>query len=85
MGAHLGSGLTFSEAKSRHMNNETVEGADLALRVGPLLEKMVDEGALDGQRLPLARAIIGAVCRDLPLEIFWNQFERIISEPTKLI
>lgn len=75
IGGHLGRGLTFSEAKSRHMKNETVEGADLAFHVGPVLEKMIDEGALDGRKLPLARAIIGSVCRDLPLEISWNQLD----------
>ena len=75
LGGYLGTGLTFTEAKSRHMKNDTVEGAELTFQVGPTLEKMMDMGTLDGRRIPLARAIIGAVCHDRPLLISWNQFE----------
>ena len=39
MGEHLGQGMTFQEAKKTKMPNITVEGADLALEIGPKIKK----------------------------------------------
>ena len=60
-GALLGAGITASQARER-MAGETVEGADLALEIGPVIRIMMGRGELDGARLPLTRAILSAVC-----------------------
>lgn len=79
MGRLLGLGLSFKEAKSTHMAEDTVEGADLALTVGPTLDTMIEEEMLDGALLPLLRKIIDAVCRNKPLELPWKSFYRTAS------
>ena len=61
MGRLFGLGLTFREARSE-MATDTVEGADLALSVGPTLRAMIDRGSLESARLPLARAILAVIC-----------------------
>jgi glycerol-3-phosphate dehydrogenase (NAD(P)+) len=76
MGRLLGLGLPYSKAKAEHMAADTVEGADLALAVGPTLERQWAEGRLPAGRMPLARAIVAAVTRDQPMTIDWNQFYR---------
>ena len=57
-----------------HMAEETVEGAELALTIGPALKEMIEQGELDHDRLPLMRAILDAICNDVPLEIPWKLF-----------
>jgi glycerol-3-phosphate dehydrogenase (NAD(P)+) len=74
MGRWLGLGLSYSEAKARHMNEDTVEGAETAAAICATLEAMVDAGRLDRTVLPLTRAILNTVCRDAPLEIPWDRF-----------
>jgi glycerol-3-phosphate dehydrogenase (NAD(P)+) len=64
MGRLLGLGLSYSRAKADHMPADTVEGAQLAQDLGPTLDAMIAKGTLPGDRLPLARAIVGAVCRE---------------------
>jgi glycerol-3-phosphate dehydrogenase (NAD(P)+) len=72
MGRLLGLGLTYSRAKADHMAADTVEGADLALALGPTLEAMMATGSLPNKRMPLTRAIIDAICRDQPLVPSWK-------------
>lgn len=74
MGWLLGSGLTYTEAKSRHMPEDTVEGAELALSIGPALERLMSDGLLDRTALPLAQSIMDAICRDAPLHFTWKKF-----------
>lgn len=76
MGRLLGLGLSYSQAKRQHMSAETVEGAQLALDLGPTLLEMVGRGDLDPGRLPLTLAILDAVCRDAPLEMRFDLFHR---------
>jgi glycerol-3-phosphate dehydrogenase (NAD(P)+) len=68
LGRLLGLGLTYSRAKADHMAVETIEGAELALTIGPSLDAMMMIGALPGERLPLTRAIVDAICRDRPFD-----------------
>jgi glycerol-3-phosphate dehydrogenase (NAD(P)+) len=56
------------------MAEETVEGAELALVIGPTLENLLGQEKLDQAALPLAAAIIDAVCHDLPMCIAWTKF-----------
>jgi len=72
MGHLLGTGLRYSEAKAEHMANETVEGAELALSIGPTLKRLFANGRLDPQAFPLVRAIIDAICDDRPMRIPWT-------------
>jgi glycerol-3-phosphate dehydrogenase (NAD(P)+) len=76
-GYFLGSGLRYSEVRATHMANETVEGADLALAIGPALERLFSLGRLDPKALPLAKAITDAICRDLPLQIPWTALHQV--------
>lgn len=69
MGRLLGLGQVYSRAKADHMAQDTVEGAELALALGPALRALLAEGRLDGARLPLMQAILSAVCDDRPMAI----------------
>lgn len=76
MGRLLGLGLPYARAKAEHMASDTVEGAQLALDLGPTLEAMMARGALPGERMPLAAGIVAAVCRDEPLALAFDRFHR---------
>ena len=73
MGRLLGRGLTYRAAKAAHMPDDTVEGAELALAVGPTLNEWCASGRLDADTVPLSRALIDAICHDHPFEIPWPQ------------
>jgi glycerol-3-phosphate dehydrogenase (NAD(P)+) len=74
MGRWLGLGHHYIDAKRKHMAAETVEGAELALAIGPTVETMIAQGKLDGRRLPLLRAMIQIVCNDATARIPWDDF-----------
>ena len=74
MGCLLGSGLRYSDAKTNHMADETVEGAELAFVIAPTFDRLFTQGRLDPKAFPLATAIIDAICHDLPMEIPWEAF-----------
>jgi glycerol-3-phosphate dehydrogenase (NAD(P)+) len=76
MGRLLGLGMPYSVAKKEHMSADTVEGAQLALDLGPTLRRMAAEGRLDRVRLPLTFAIVDAICDDAPLELNYDLFHR---------
>jgi glycerol-3-phosphate dehydrogenase (NAD(P)+) len=66
LGRLVGLGLTYSRAKADHMAADTIEGAELALTIGPTLDAMMMTRALPGERMPPTRAIVDAICRDQP-------------------
>ncbi|MBR0600592.1 NAD(P)H-dependent glycerol-3-phosphate dehydrogenase [Sinanaerobacter chloroacetimidivorans] len=74
MGKLLGSGMTYSTAKKEKMPDDTVEGAELALKIGPLLEHLFQKEILDKKKYPLARIIIDAICHDALMQIPWALF-----------
>ncbi|MEZ4560246.1 MAG: hypothetical protein R2851_06470 [Caldilineaceae bacterium] len=74
MGRHLGMGMSYSDAKRTHMPDDTIEGAELALAMGPTVERMVAAGTLDGAAIPLMRTMIQIVCNDAPVDIPWDDF-----------
>jgi glycerol-3-phosphate dehydrogenase (NAD(P)+) len=74
MGSLLGKGLRYKEAKSNHMPNDTVEGAELALAIGKTLKRWLAGKKIDGNSIPLATKIVEAICDNLPLQIPWNLF-----------
>ena len=69
MGAFIGEGIVFSEAKKTKMSNVTVEGAELIFEIG----KKVKED-FDDKKLPLMIAMINAILEDKKLDIKWENF-----------
>ena len=76
MGRLLGLGHNYSQAKAENMQNDTVEGAELARAIGPQLEMMWADGRLPADRMPFSQAIVAAICRDEPMKIDWQRFMR---------
>ena len=66
MGKYLGEGNLYKEAKEKYMKNITVEGAELALEIGPKILK-----DLDKKNLPLMFSILNTICSNKKLEIKW--------------
>ena len=73
MGRLLGLGLPYQETKAKYMADDTVEGAELALTIGPTIESLIEQHHLDGLLLPLTRTIIQAICHNQPMSIPWIQ------------
>ncbi len=76
MGKLLGAGLLYREAKSSHMPEDTVEGAELALVIGATVKRLIDSGKIDANAVPLAVRIVEAICDNQPLQIPWDMFYR---------
>ena len=74
MGKLLGTGLLYREAKSKHMPDDTVEGAELALVIGQTLKQLINKGTIVRKAVPLTESIVDAVCDNQPLQIPWNKF-----------
>ena len=70
MGEYLGQGMTFQEAKKTKMTNITVEGADLALEIGPKIKS-----DFDSKKLPLMISMINTICEEKPLKVDWKNFK----------
>jgi len=66
MGKYLGEGYLYNEAKEKFMKNITVEGAQLALEIGP---KILQE--LNSKHFPLMFSMIQTICENKKLEIKW--------------
>jgi glycerol-3-phosphate dehydrogenase (NAD(P)+) len=66
MGKYLGEGYLYSEAKEKFMKNVTIEGAQLALEIGP---KILQE--LNSKHFPLMFSMIKTICENKKLEIKW--------------
>ena len=69
MGAYIGEGLTFSEAKKTKMEKVTVEGADLAKEIAKKVNEDFNE-----KQLPLMLSMINAIVEDKKLELNWEAF-----------
>ena len=74
VGRLIGLGMSYRQAKAHHMPEDTVEGAELALAIGPTIEALLAGGKLDGSALPLLRAVIDVVCHEARPEIPWETF-----------
>ena len=66
MGKYLGQGYLYSEAKKKFMKNITVEGAQLALEIGPKIKEKFDK-----DKFPLLFSILECICNDKKLTINW--------------
>ena len=69
MGAFIGQGMTFSQAKKNKMEKITVEGADLAKEIAEKVKEDFDE-----KKLPLMIGMINAIVQDKKLELNWEAF-----------
>ena len=66
MGKYLGQGHLYKEAKEKFMKNITVEGAQLALEIGPKI--LMD---LNVKHFPLMFSMLSTICDNKKLEINW--------------
>ena len=66
MGKYLGQGNLYKEAKEKFMKNITVEGAQLALEIGP---KILQD--LNPKHFPLMFSMLNTICENKKLEITW--------------
>jgi glycerol-3-phosphate dehydrogenase (NAD(P)+) len=66
MGKYLGEGYLYKEAKEKFMKNITVEGAQLALEIGP---KILQD--LNPKHFPLMFSMLKTICENKKLEIKW--------------
>jgi len=66
MGKYLGEGYLYKEAKEKFMKNTTVEGAQLALEIGP---KILQD--LNSKHFPLMFSMLNTICENKKLEITW--------------
>ena len=66
MGKYLGQGYLYKEAKEKFMKNITVEGAQLALEIGPKI--LLD---LNPKKFPLMFSMLKTICENKKLEIDW--------------
>ena len=69
MGALIGEGMIFSEAKKNKMANVTVEGSELIFEIGRKVKEDFDD-----KTLPLMIAMINAILEDKKLDIKWENF-----------
>jgi len=67
-GSLLGQDLRYTEARAR-MAGETIEGADLARKIGAMLRALMRAGTLDATRLTLTNAVLDAVLDDRPFQL----------------
>ena len=66
MGKYLGQGYLYRDAKDKFMKNITVEGAQLALEIGPKILK-----DLNSKKFPLMFSILNTICENKKLKINW--------------
>jgi len=66
MGKYLGQGHLYKDAKEMFMKNITVEGAQLALEIGP---KILSD--LSSKNFPLMYSMLNTICDNKKLEINW--------------
>ena len=66
MGKYLGQGILYKDSKEKFMKNITVEGAQLALEIGPILLK-----ELKKDQFPLMFNLLETICNNKKLSINW--------------
>jgi glycerol-3-phosphate dehydrogenase (NAD(P)+) len=66
MGKYLGQGNLYRDAKEKFMKNTTVEGAQLAIEIGP---KILQD--LNPKHFPLMFSMLNTICDNKKLEINW--------------
>ena len=67
MGKYLGEGYEYLRAKEKFMLNDTIEGAELALEIGPKILKEFDRN-----KLSLMMNLIDAICNNKKFNFEWS-------------
>ena len=70
----------LGRALAERMADDTVEGAELALALGPTLDTMLADGRLVPDDLPLTRAILDCIRADAPFAPDWARFHHRHAE-----
>ena len=66
MGKYLGEGYLYKEAKEKFMKDVTIEGAQLAIEIGPKIFQDLNQ-----KNFPLMFSILNTICENKKLEIDW--------------
>ena len=69
MGSYLGQGFLYSEVKETKMKDTTVEGADLAFEIYPLINK-----DFNLKQMPLMISMIDSIVNNKKINIKWEYF-----------
>lgn len=77
LGRALGAGHTYASAMAGPLKDETVEGAQVAQTVAPVMARLAQRGQLDRARLPLAHAIIDAITTNGALAPAFTAFHHL--------
>ena len=67
MGRYLGEGYDYLTAKKKFMPNDTIEGAELALELGPKILKEFDK-----EKLSLMISLIETICNNKKFNFKWS-------------
>ena len=67
MGGYLGEGYDYLTAKKKFMPNDTIEGAELALELGPKILKEFDK-----KKLSLMISLIETICNNKKFNFKWS-------------
>jgi len=67
MGQYLGEGYDYLTAKKKFMPNDTIEGAELALEIGPKILKKFDK-----KKLSLMMGLIETICNNKKFIFEWS-------------
>ncbi len=73
MGRLLGLGIPYSSAVEE-MPGETIEGVDATLAIGPAIERMIEQGRLEPDSMPLFRKLYRILTRAEAVEFDFNSF-----------
>jgi glycerol-3-phosphate dehydrogenase (NAD(P)+) len=74
LGRYIGGGLTYRQAMDEKMAGLTVEGAELLLEIGPVLDAMLENGDLNSSCLPLFRRLWHILAHNASAELPWEEF-----------
>ncbi len=66
MGYYLGKGKKYLNIKNKEMKNITTEGCDLAIEIGPTIQKKFKK-----KDFPLMFSLIDSICKNKKLKIKW--------------
>jgi glycerol-3-phosphate dehydrogenase (NAD(P)+) len=75
MGRLLGMGMRYADAVEE-MPNETVEGVDATIAIAPSVERMIANGQLPQDAMPLLRRLYQILTQNEPVEFDFNRFFR---------
>ncbi len=72
-GRLIGMGLSYSDAVEE-MPGETVEGVDAIISIGPTVEKMIEQGTIDANALPLLRRLYTILTKHEDVTFNYDEF-----------